>query len=281
MMQSGWLPNRIVAVRIDVGTLLALAGCAVAGVGLAALAARDRWRHASDRRLAEVRAEALDDRRRFLRRLDHELKNPLTAIRADLANLLATAEPSGGESLASLEGQVLRLSRLTENLRKLAELETRLLDRAPVDLGELLQNAVASAEETGIAEGRRLTLTLPQAPWPLPTISGDPDLLFLALYNLLGNGLKFTNLGGTVELRAYEDGASVVVECADTGIGIPADELPHVWEELFRGRDARGVAGSGLGLALVRAIIERHGGQVTLRSRPGQGTVIGIRLPAG
>ena len=79
---------------------------------------------------------------------------------------------------------------------------------------------------------------------------------------------------------AFEDSAQVTVEIADAGPGIPQQELPHVWEELYRGQGARGVPGSGLGLALARAIAERHGGRVTLRSRAGQGTVVTMRLPA-
>jgi two-component system OmpR family sensor kinase len=107
----------------------------------------------------------------------------------------------------------------------------------------------------------------------------DRDLLYLAVYNLLDNALKFTRPGDTVEVRAFEDGASVVIEVADTGPGIPEDELPHVWEELYRGQGARAAPGSGLGLALVRAIVELHGGQINLRSRAGQGTVFTVRLP--
>lgn len=185
----------------------------------------------------------------------------------------------GGEALVSVEAQVLRLSRLTADLRKLAELETRSLERAPVDIAELLQEAVVLAQEQSESEGRQLTLTLPQAPWPVPGILGDWDLLFLATYNLLDNALKFTRPGDTVEVRASEDGTCVVIEVADTGPGIPKEEIARVWEELYRGQGARGVPGSGLGLALVRAIVERHGGQVTLRSRPGQGTVVTMRLP--
>jgi two-component system OmpR family sensor kinase len=101
----------------------------------------------------------------------------------------------------------------------------------------------------------------------------------LGIYNLLDNALKFTRPGDTVEVRAYEDGAFVAVEVADTGPGIPQEELSRVWEELYRGQGARGVPGSGLGLALARAIVERHGGRVTLRSRAGQGTVFAVRLP--
>ena len=87
--------------------------------------------------------------------------------------------------------------------------------------------------------------------------------------------------GDRIEVRALEDGAAVVVEVADTGPGIPETEVPLVWEELYRGQGARGIPGSGLGLALVRAIAERHGGQVDLRSREGQGTVFTLRLPTG
>jgi two-component system OmpR family sensor kinase len=82
-----------------------------------------------------------------------------------------------------------------------------------------------------------------------------------------------------VEVRAFEDGTFVAIEVADTGPGIPEDEEAQVWEELYRGQGARGVPGSGLGLALVRAIVERHGGGVSLRSRAGQGTVVTMRLP--
>ena len=80
-------------------------------------------------------------------------------------------------------------------------------------------------------------------------------------------------------MRAFEDGASVAIEVADTGPGIPEDEERHVWQELYRGNSARGVAGSGLGLTLVRAVVDRHGGDINLRSRSGQGTVITVRLP--
>lgn len=180
-----------------------------------------------------------------------------------------------------METQALRLSRLSTDLRKLAELETRPLERDHVDIANLLQEAFTIAQDNAGAEERHLTLTIPQAPWPLPEILGDQDLLFLAIHNLLDNALKFTNPGNTIEVRAYEDGSYVVLEFADTGPGIRKDEVPHVWEELYRGKGARGVSGSGIGLALVRAIADRHGGHVSLRSRAGQGTVFSLRLPIG
>ena len=85
-----------------------------------------------------------------------------------------------------------------------------------------------------------------QVPWPVPPVPGDRDMLFVATYNLLGNALKFTRPGDVVEARAFEDGDAVVIEVADTGPGIPQEELPCVWEELCRGQNARGVPGSGL-----------------------------------
>jgi two-component system OmpR family sensor kinase len=241
-----------------------------------------QWaRRRCQQQLAASRVRLAQERRRFLQRIDHELKNPLTAIRAGLANLSnGSSGTAQQEALASIEAQVLRLSRLTADLRKLAELETRPLDLVPVNVAELLREALDLAQEQPEAGGRRLALMLPQAPWPVSDVPGDRDLLFLATYNLLDNAIKFTRPGDTVEVRAVEDRTHVTVEVADTGPGIPREELPRVWEELYRGQGARGVPGSGLGLALVRAIVERHGGTVTLRSRTGQGTVVTMRLPA-
>jgi two-component system OmpR family sensor kinase len=137
-----------------------------------------------------------------------------------------------------------------------------------------------AAQELPGADERALTLSLPQAPWPLGTIPGDRDLLFLAIHNLLVNAVKFSHPGDRIELRAREDGDHVVVEVADTGIGIPDDEVDQVWDELARGTAAAGTPGSGLGLALARVVVARHGGSVVVRSRVGNGTLVGFRLPA-
>jgi two-component system OmpR family sensor kinase len=230
--------------------------------------------------LSRARAEAEEERRRFLRRLDHELKNPLTAIQVGLANLAESGTEEGRQvALASVQAQVLRIVHLTADLRKLAELGTRTIEHIPVDLSGLLQDVVAVARERPEAATRRLALTLPQPPSSLPRISGDEVLLLLAVHNLLDNGLKFSRPGDSVEVRASEVGDTVLIEVADTGPGIPETEVPHVWEELYRGLGAQGVPGSGLGLGLVRTIVARHKGQVTLRSQVGKGTVVAMRLP--
>jgi two-component system OmpR family sensor kinase len=270
--------DHIVYLRADLGVLSLIVGLGLTALAMLIFGLLD-W---AEQTRQETIAKAAEERRRFLRRLDHELKNPLTAIRAGLANL--TESPSDAarrEALASVEAQTLRLSRLSADLRKLAELEVRLVERSPVDVPALLHEAFSMAQEQPGANERHLNLSIPQAPWPLPKIQGDPDLLLLAVHNLMDNALKFTRPGDTLELHAFEDGAEIVIEVADTGPGIPDDEQPHVWEELYRGVGGRGIPGSGLGLALVRAIAERHNGRATLRSRLGQGTVFTLRLPAG
>lgn len=272
----------ILYLRADLGVFLLLAGVFLTVVCAGATLFYDWSDHRLQNQALDMHAEANDERRRFLRRLDHELKNPLTAIRAGLANITeGVSAPARQDALDSVEAQALRLSRLAADLRKLAELEIRPVERVPVDLVAMLNEAFNLTQDSPDAADRRLTLTLPKAPWPLPKVSGDQDLLFLAVHNLLDNAVKFSRPGDTVEIRAIEDGSNVVVEIADTGPGIADEDIPHVWEELYRGQSARGVPGSGLGLALVRAIAERHNGEVSLRSRSGQGTVFTLKLPVG
>jgi two-component system OmpR family sensor kinase len=266
-LRSDWL--------LALGVLVSLPGVAA----LFLVRARDaRWR----RRLDEQAATATRDRRLLLSRLDHELKNPLTAMRAALANVSATATGSDQDTaLRSIEAQVLRLSRLTADLRKIADVEGADVDRRPVDVGALLEEAMEIAREQPAAAQRSLGLDLPRAPWPLPQVRGDWELLSLALLNLVDNAMKYTAPGDRIEVRARESGGMVVVEVADTGPGIGPEDLGHIWEELYRSPDARTVPGSGLGLALVRAVVERHGGSVDAETRVGHGTVMRVQLPVG
>lgn len=270
----------IIYFRADAGSLALITGITISIVFTISLFIHENFRRKELVARSEVHNQAADERRRFLRRLDHELKNPLTAIRAGLVNLNeAPSAESRQEAFHSVEAQALRLSRLAADLRKLAELEIRAVERTPVNVDQLLHEAFEFAKDNHDAQQRHLILTIPQAPWPLPTIHGDPDLLFLAVHNLLDNAIKFSKDGDTIEVRAFEDGSTLAIEVADTGPGIPEEDLPHVWEELYRGISARGIPGSGLGLALVRAVAERHNGEVHLRSRAGKGTVFSLKLP--
>ena len=269
------LYNPLIYTKAQLSVLLIFLGV-LGSILLAARLALLAW---SDQVQAQAASQAAEERRRFIRRLDHELKNPLTAIRAGIANLSDSPGSGRQAALESVDAQAQRLSRLAADLRKLADLERRPLERGTVDLGELLEETYQLALDMPGAELRRISLSIPQAPWPLPKISGDQDLLFLAIHNLLDNAIKYTQPGNTIEVRGFEDSASVVIEVADTGPGIPEDEAPNVWEELYRGKGARGVPGSGLGLALVRSIAEKHSGQINLRSRVGEGTVFSLRIP--
>jgi signal transduction histidine kinase len=274
------LTDRLFYVRADLGGLAFVLGAMLSVLLAARSLQRQRLEDASQRREAQVRSDAAEERRRFLQRLDHELESPLTAIRAGLANAHSEeSAPAQQEAWASVEAQVVRIRQLASDLRKLAELETRTLELGPLDVKDLLSEAIALAQEQPGAGVRHINLTLPEVPWPLPPVKGDRHLLLLAVFNLLDNALKFTRPGDTVEVRAFEDRAAVVVEVADTGPGIAPDDEPYVWEELYRGEASRGIPGSGLGLALARAIVERHGGGTSLRSRVEQGTVVALRLP--
>jgi two-component system, OmpR family, sensor kinase len=276
------LPSTRLYLSASPGLVAGVTGLAVGGCVALTAWIRCRMAGAAEAARAVTQAEGTQDRRRFLMRLDHELKNPLTAIRAGLANIeLTGADASSVEAVASVTAQADRIARLVGDLRKLAELETQTIEAAPVDLPGLLREVAEAVGEIPAAAQRSIRVNVPQAPWPLPLLEGDRDLLFIALQNLVGNAVKFTAPGDTVEVRASEDGDAVLVEVADTGAGIPADEIGQVWQELARGRYARSLPGTGIGLALVRVIVTRHGGQVAIRSRDSQGTVVSLRLPVG
>ena len=211
--------------------------------------------------------------RRVLSRLDHELKNPIQGIRAALAD-----EPSARQ-LASIDAQSQRLTSLITDLRRISEVEDTTLELTEIDITALVQEAMAGMRELPDATGRRITAALPRAPRPLPTIIGDEDLLFLVLANTLSNAVKYSRADDAIEVRGRAEDDQVILEIADTGRGIAADELALVWEELGRSRESHGIEGSGLGLPLVRAIVERHGGAVSLESWHGEGSTLTLRLP--
>jgi len=270
------LTNPVIVLRMDLSAFVFVFGIILsifAGIGLLV----NDW---VERRQVKSIVEAAQERRRFLSRLDHELKNPITAILAAIANLRNGESTSErGQSVSSIETQISRMRTLVGDLRKLAELETRAIELEPIEMDRLLQENYELIKQRPEANKRAWTLSIPQAPWPLPHVLADRDLLFLAVHNLIDNALKFSHPGDTIELRAYEDSSNVVIEVADTGPGIPDEELHQVWDDLYRGESARAVPGSGLGLALVRAIVNRHNGKVTVRSRSGQGTVFTILIP--
>ncbi len=228
--------------------------------------------------LASGAAQAKAEHTAFLARLDHEMKNPLTAIRA----ALAAHGVSASQHLQVADTQTTRLGSLVGDLRKLSDLQSRPLETEPVDLGQTVGEAVQAVQAylQQLGNTRHFAVHFPTVPWRIPPVMGDADLLYLAVFNLLANAAKFTHDGDSVEVRAGEGDGWVWLEVADTGVGIPEADLPQVWDELARASNARGIAGSGLGLPLVKIVAERHGGRVALRSREGEGTAVRIDLPA-
>lgn len=224
-----------------------------------------------------ARRETLAEHGRFLRRLDHELKNPLTTLRTGLKTLALTElSEQQRHIIKTMETETLRLSQLVSDLRKLAELETQPLNMQPVSLEGLVHSALEIEQDRFEAGQRTLTYSISgsQASWV-----ADEDLLLLALHNLLDNAYKYTRPGDTVHLDVTAQD-ELVLQVSDTGLGIPPDDLSHIWEELYRAEQMGKIQGSGIGLALVKAIVERHNGAVAIASQPGKGTTVTLRLPS-
>lgn len=231
---------------------------------------------------ADFVEDAQQKRRHFLRRLDHEIKNPLTGLRAALVNLReAQAADERSQAGQNADKAVERLTRLLTDLRKLADLDERPIERYAVNVPDLLEDVVDAARAIPAYEGRSISLLIPKIPSPFPMLTGDRDLLVLAVYNLVENALKFTSANDSVEVRTMEDGRAIVIEVADSGAGIAFDDLSKIFDELYRGTNARSTEGSGLGLALVNRIAILHGGGCGVRSSQTEprGTVFSLRLP--
>jgi two-component system, OmpR family, sensor kinase len=260
---------------IDVVVLLSLLGVAMA-VAIHTIV-RISMAYLRFLSVQRARRETLAEHGRFLRRLDHELKNPLTALRAGLSALALTGLDQQQQNLIkTMETETLRLSRLVADLRKLGELETQPLDLQPLNVEAFVAGIVQVEQERFAAGQRSLTSHIDAAPaaW-----IADEDLLALAVHNVLDNAFKYTQPGDSIFLEiSTENGLTIRVR--DTGPGIPPGALRHIWEELYRAEQADKVPGSGIGLALVKVIAERHNGAVDIDSEPGQGTVVSIHLPA-
>jgi len=148
-----------------------------------------------------------------------------------------------------------------------------------VDLTALLQEVYAQAHEESPANEHNLQVALPDPPKSLSKIMGDQDLLLVAFYNLVNNALKYTRASDTITLRAAVEEEMVVIEVCDTGMGIGPAELPYIWDELYRSEQVRHIPGSGIGLALVKVLIERHGGSIEVQSQLQHGTTMRVYLP--
>jgi len=226
--------------------------------------------------MADTLARQEQLRRDVVADVAHELRTPVAILQAGHEALLDQVVEPAPEQLSSLRDEVLRLARMVDDLHTLAAAEAAALQLSlrPCDLAEVAGAAADSlAGRFVVAEitlERRLTPVL---------VLADSGRLHQVITNLLVNALKFTQAGGRVTLTAGPAGAQARLGVSDTGSGIAVDELPHIFDRFWRGREAAGVTGSGIGLAVVAELVRAHNGRVGVRSTHGEGTQISITLP--
>jgi signal transduction histidine kinase len=217
-------------------------------------------------------------RRNLVADVAHELRTPIAILQAGHEALLdGVAEPTPAE-LGSLRDEVLRLARMVGDLQTLAAADAAVLNltRKQADLAELAAAAADSLARRFEAAGLTLDRELTAA-----EVLADPRWLHQVVTNLLTNALKFTPSGGRVTITTQTAGGEAVLRVADTGPGIPAEDLPRVFDRFFRGQQASQISGSGIGLAVAAELAEAHGGRLSAASPgPGQGTRMTLTLPA-
>lgn len=228
------------------------------------------------KRLEQMRSE-------FMANVSHELRTPLTSIRGFVETLLdsGTEDPQMTRHfLGIISAETARLSNLVDDLLDLSRIEERRVVHRwqHESIGSLVDRVLticgSRAEEKQIFIKANLASRL-------PPIFGDPDLLAQVFINLVDNAIKYTPEGGTVTLSASVFGDEIRIDVADTGVGIPAENLPRIFERFYRVEKARtrGAGGTGLGLAIVKHIVKGHGGRVEVKSTVGKGTVFSVFLP--
>ena len=238
--------------------------------------------------MADTLARQEQLRRDLVADVAHELRTPVAVLQAGHEALLDGVTEPTPEELTSLRDEVLRLARMVSDLQGLAAADAAALHLSPrrCDLAEVAADAASSLAGRFEAAGISLQRNLGRA-----GVLADPRWLHQVITNLLTNALKFTPAGGRVSIEAGPagpggpavpsgpGGPGAVLTVTDTGIGIPADELPHIFERFWRGRQAAQTSGSGIGLAVAAELAQAHGGQLTAVSQPGLGTKMTLTLP--
>jgi len=225
--------------------------------------------------------ESFQQTRRFLADASHELRTPLTMLRAELESVLERAEVDEDVRAvaASALDEVERLRKIVEGLFALSRLEAgeALEESMPFDLAELA--ASTTDQMCLLAEDKNITMKCDSTEKVI--IEGDRSRLKQVTVNLLDNAIKFTRPGGSIDVRVLTRDGKAVLEVEDTGPGIPADALPHVFERFFRVDTARARewGGAGLGLSIVKSICTAHRGQVEVQSKEEQGSRFTVELP--
>lgn len=221
---------------------------------------------------------------RYMRKVSHELRSPIAAVQSSLRvvldGLTGQLPPKAEEMIARAESRTWSLLKLVNDLLTLSRArEVKLLERRePVSLHEVAERVAGL--QAARAQGKNITLQV-QIPQDLPPIMGDPEAVEQMMTNLTANAIKYTPEGGTVTLSAQKRDNTVELRVSDTGIGIPEEEIPNIFNEFYRAPNAREFAkeGTGLGLSIVKSIVDGLQGSIQVESTVGKGTTFIVSLP--
>lgn len=235
-------------------------------------------------RMAESLAFNNKARRQLFANIAHELRTPLAIIQGHLEGMLDGMIERNDEQIESLHEEAIRLNRLIKDLRDLSLAEVRQLahENKPVDVNQLLSRAMLMIKP--MADDKNISMVCKLAE-KLPDISGDADRINQVFYNILVNAIRYSPKGGLVQvdtdLEEEQGQPWVAISFKDSGVGIPEEDLKHIFEYFYRADKSRDrkSGGSGLGLAIVQQLVEMHGGRVIVQSKPEQGSTFKVMLP--
>jgi CheY-like chemotaxis protein/two-component sensor histidine kinase len=219
----------------------------------------------------------------FIQTVAHELRTPVSIIHGYAEMLreggLGQLAPEQQRAVTVIANRAIELRNMVERIGMVLAIETHAVASLPLSLSDLVARAVE--EHSPMATEAGLALELHVAP-DLPLMSGDPYLLEHAVECLLDNALKFTPQGGQIKVEVYTEPGWICLTVTDTGIGMAAEEMTQIFTPFYQvdGSTTRRYGGMGLGLSVAKAVVERHGGEITVFSQPGQGSRFTVRLPA-